>query len=89
MSLSESTQNQFQKQDRATEESDLATVASDLENTRLKQRRRKVFRGYAVLLITFFSYLVVCTAFYTIYEGWHPSVSLSFIVETMTTVGKE
>ncbi len=40
------------------------------------------------LLALFAVYLILCVCFYTYYEGWPASVALSFVVETMSTVGK-
>lgn len=60
----------------------------------VKQRRRwyekhpNRTRNYAILVATFALYMIICVCFYTYYEGWDASVSLSFVVETMTTVGK-
>ena len=53
-----------------------------------KKRISNRYQNYVVLLATFAIYLTVCTVFYMHYENWKPSVALSFIVQTMTTVGK-
>lgn len=45
------------------------------------------YRNYVILVSSFTVYMIVCVCWYTYYEGWEPSVSLSFVVETMTTVG--
>jgi len=44
--------------------------------------------NYMKLLSLFAVYMILCVCFYTYYEGWHASVALSFVVETMSTVGK-
>ena len=44
--------------------------------------------NYMKLLALFSVYMIICVCFYTYYEGWHASVALSFVVETMSTVGK-
>lgn len=41
------------------------------------------------LVALFALYMILCVCFYTYYEGWHASVALSFVVETMSTVGKQ
>jgi hypothetical protein len=54
----------------------------------LKNKRHRRYRNYGILLVTFGVYMTVCSLFYTYYENWEPSISMAFVVETMTTVGK-
>jgi hypothetical protein len=53
----------------------------------LKNKRYRRYRNYGILLVTFAAYMAVCSLFYTYYENWEPSISMAFVVETMTTVG--
>jgi hypothetical protein len=48
---------------------------------------RRRFRNNLIVLIIFAVYMTVCMNFYIYYEGWSAAESLSFVVETMTTVG--
>jgi hypothetical protein len=66
-----------------------STIASVVELARNDDVKNQRFRTYVYLFVIFGAYMTCCTLFYTYYEKWEPSVSLSFVVETMTTVGKE
>jgi hypothetical protein len=50
---------------------------------------RRRFRNNLIVLIIFAVYMTVCMNFYIYYEGWSAAESLSFVVETMTTVGMQ
>jgi hypothetical protein len=52
------------------------------------QRRSSKRRSYATAILVFIAHLVVCTAFYTLYEGWHVSKAMYFVIDTTTSVGK-
>ena len=63
------------------------TIGGVVQKAFPKKKISNRYQNYAVLLASFAIYFTVCTIFYVHYEHWEPSVALSFVVETMTTVG--
>lgn len=51
------------------------------------EKHPRRLRNYIILFSIFAVYVTVCVCFYTYYENWDASVALSFVIETMTTVG--